>query len=245
MFISYSWSDLQTVNSVIDYLQENFDIIDIAIDRKSIIPGSSIACQITKEIYTSDYVLVFLSSQSVKSNWVIKEINETLISEIINKRSILIPIKLEDCNIPENIAERLYIDFTNKSYSNLKQSIHSIVESKQHYSINHNFYQINIKEPNFEMYHTGEYFQWQTSLKFHEAINSYVLFNVDKSPNKPFKNYIVCKRVDMSSIISIVSNTLQITPTVNYLGDMCEIWFIDPKYPFVGVGDRRNNKWEI
>ncbi|MCP4268934.1 MAG: toll/interleukin-1 receptor domain-containing protein, partial [Candidatus Brocadiaceae bacterium] len=64
-----------------------------------------------------DYVGVILSSHSVDSPWVKKEVDIAMNQEIEGRRVKVLPLLLEDCELPGFIKGKLYADFRNpKSY---------------------------------------------------------------------------------------------------------------------------------
>lgn len=74
--------------------------------------GDSIFDEIYKGIEESGVVLLVISKHAIESGWVNSELNAALTKERQLKRNFLIPIKIDDCNAPLKIADRLYIDFT-------------------------------------------------------------------------------------------------------------------------------------
>ena len=59
---------------------------------------------------SSDYILVLLSPASVESKWVRQEIDLALSRELADRAIRLIPILIADCDIPEILRSRLYLD---------------------------------------------------------------------------------------------------------------------------------------
>jgi len=61
-------------------------------------------------------VLLFLSKAAIESNWIKTELESTLWDEINSAEVKIIPIKLEECEIPKLLRPRKYVDFS-KDYS--------------------------------------------------------------------------------------------------------------------------------
>ena len=80
VFISHSHKDKLTAKRVAAYLKESS--AEVWIDDESILVGDSIPDRIGEGIQSSDFVLVLLSSQSVKSGWVKREVETKLGEEI-------------------------------------------------------------------------------------------------------------------------------------------------------------------
>ncbi len=56
--------------------------------------------RLKKGINNSDFLLILLSNNSVKSNWVRAEWESTIWDENQNKEIRIIPILIEECEIP-------------------------------------------------------------------------------------------------------------------------------------------------
>ena len=80
-------------------------------DKWDIHPGDSLIEKISEGISESSYLLVLLSKNSVKSNWVKKELEIALARQIADKRIKVIPCLLEDCEIPVFLQPIAYADF--------------------------------------------------------------------------------------------------------------------------------------
>lgn len=54
---------------------------------------------------------MILSKKSVESAWCKKELNSGLVRELEEKRVIVLPVVINDCEIPLFLREKLYADF--------------------------------------------------------------------------------------------------------------------------------------
>ncbi len=126
VFLSHSSADKSIVISVALDLQQRG--ISTWLDAFDILPGESIMTKINSGIEECSFALLFLSKNSVESNWVTKEWETMLWDEINLGKVKIIPIKLEECEIPKILQSKKYIDFS-KSYSDgLFQIIQTIKE---------------------------------------------------------------------------------------------------------------------
>lgn len=126
VFLSHSSYDKSMVVSVALDLQESG--ISTWLDAIDILPGESIVEKINKGLSECKYVLLFLSNNSVKSSWVTKEW-ETMLWDEINTRTIkIIPVKLDECEIPKILQTKKYIDFSTNYSCGLSELIHTIKE---------------------------------------------------------------------------------------------------------------------
>jgi hypothetical protein len=110
VFISYSHADRATAVSIATHLQEAG--ADVWIDSWQIEVGDSILEKINDGISTSDFLVVLLSKASVGSRWVKEELAEG--SVILAERgAFILPVLLEECEIPLFLRYRKYLRLDN------------------------------------------------------------------------------------------------------------------------------------
>ena len=73
--------------------------------------GDSIVQRIQDAIKEADALIVVLSKASVVSVWCNKEITAGLVRELEEKRVVILPVLLEDCEIPLFLRDKMYADF--------------------------------------------------------------------------------------------------------------------------------------
>lgn len=110
IFLSHSSVDKPLVEQVAFEL--NNEGIDVWLDKWEIENGDLLDEKINEGIKDSSFVIVFLTPDSVKSSWVQKELNETINKEKNENKKCLLLVKLKNCNLDEEINNRLYTDFT-------------------------------------------------------------------------------------------------------------------------------------
>jgi hypothetical protein len=81
------------------------------LDEWEISGGESIPTKIAEGIESSDVVLVVLSAASISSKWVENEWQAKHWDEVSSRRVSVIPILLEDCEIPTLLKTKRYLDF--------------------------------------------------------------------------------------------------------------------------------------
>lgn len=108
LFISYSHDDIIKVKRFALLL--SLHGFDLWMDEKNISSGDNYTTKILSGIHESDAYLVFLSKSSVKSPWVNAEIDFALREKIERKRLTIIPILLEDVDIPVSLLNIDYLD---------------------------------------------------------------------------------------------------------------------------------------
>ncbi|MGM4965759.1 TIR domain-containing protein [Tardiphaga sp. 1201_B9_N1_1] len=118
IFISYSQKD----SSFVDALARNLvhRRHHIWMDRWELKVGDSLIERIQSALTGSSAVLVILSKNSVESEWCKKELNATLMRELAEKKALLMPCVIDDCEIPLFLREKLYADFRHDPDKGLK-----------------------------------------------------------------------------------------------------------------------------
>jgi hypothetical protein len=80
-------------------------------DRWELNIGDSLISRIQGALTEADAILIVLSRKSVSSEWCKKELNAGLIRELEEKRVVVLPCVVEECNIPLFLRDKLYADF--------------------------------------------------------------------------------------------------------------------------------------
>jgi hypothetical protein len=78
--------------------------------------GECIPSKIEHAVSEADYVVIVLSPDSVKSGWVDREWKSKYWDEIQETRTLVLPVLLRDCRIPQLLKTKKYADFT-ENYS--------------------------------------------------------------------------------------------------------------------------------
>lgn len=109
IFISYSHAD----KDFVDKLAANLIKHDahVWVDRWELNVGDSILNRVQEAIQASSALLIVLSKASVASEWCKKELSAGLMRELDEKRVIVLPVLVEDCEIPLFLREKLHADF--------------------------------------------------------------------------------------------------------------------------------------
>ena len=113
IFLSHSSEDKGFVRELHKILRGNN--IESWIDEAEIKIGDSLIKKISEGIEMADYVAIILSPKSMKSNWVKKELEMAVTKERNNSGKKVLPILIEDCEIPLYLQDKKYGDFRNSS----------------------------------------------------------------------------------------------------------------------------------
>lgn len=109
IFISYSHRDSEFATLLAAQLVKHK--AKVWIDQWELHVGNSIIDRIQHAIQGAGALLVVLSKFSVESEWCKKELSSGLLRELEEKRVVVLPVLIEDCDIPLFLRGKLYADF--------------------------------------------------------------------------------------------------------------------------------------
>ncbi len=109
IFVSYSHKNKEFVDRLCRNLIS--EKIHLWMDRWELKPGDSLMDSIQMALEHAGAILVVLSKSYIESNWCKKEMNAGLIRELEKKGNVIIPIIIEDCDVPIFLREKMYADF--------------------------------------------------------------------------------------------------------------------------------------
>lgn len=122
IFLSYAHDDEYAARIIADKMRKKgFGVLP---DMYELDTVDALASAIQNAISASDYLVVLLSPNSVKSAWVQKELNAALARELTTRDITLLPVIIADCEIPAVLASRQYIDLR----SNFEEGVDCLVE---------------------------------------------------------------------------------------------------------------------
>ena len=113
VFLSHNHADKDFVRRIGLRLQRRG--VDVWIDEAEIRPGDSLIEKISEGLGGCEYVLAFLSNNSVNAPWVKKELSIAITREIKGKLYNVIPVVLDDVSVPIWLEDKLYIDFSDEN----------------------------------------------------------------------------------------------------------------------------------
>ena len=126
IFISYSHADRTFVNKLAAHLVKAN--AHVWVDSWELNVGDSIVNRVQQAIQESSALLIVLSKSSVASEWCKKELNAGLMRELDEKRVLVLPVLVEDCEIPIFLREKLYADFRGKFDVGLKALLEAVAK---------------------------------------------------------------------------------------------------------------------
>lgn len=130
VFISHNSADKPFVRRLAASLR-SFGITSW-IDEAELNFGDSLIQSISSAIQSIDVVLAVISSHSVSSAWVSKELSLAMTKEITLSQVVVIPIIIDKCDIPFYLRDKLYADFTQAA--NYDVQLERLVRAIDHHS---------------------------------------------------------------------------------------------------------------
>lgn len=110
IFISHTHSDKPLVEPIALKLSEVFGQENVFYDSWSIQPGDGIINEMNEGLTKCKFFFFFVSKKSLDSGLVKLEWQNALMKSA-KKEIKFIPVKMDDCNMPEILLQNLYIDF--------------------------------------------------------------------------------------------------------------------------------------
>jgi hypothetical protein len=127
VFLSHSSKDKEIIRRIATDLTA--EGISVWLDEQRIRVGDSIPEGIAQGLAESDFFIIALSQHSVESEWVKRELNSALVDEISRRRVAILPVKLNEVEIPAAIRDKKYADFT-RSYRHGFQELLDSIKSR-------------------------------------------------------------------------------------------------------------------
>lgn len=125
VFICHSSGDKERVRKLYRALKS--DNVKCWFDEQDLLPGQDWEYEIGKAIRASRYVLVCLTAASInKAGYIQKELRRVLdvADEQPEGSTFIIPVRLEDCEIPERLRRWQWVDLSSQSgYERLLQAL--------------------------------------------------------------------------------------------------------------------------
>ena len=109
IFLSHTHADKPFVRRLAQDLQVAG--VRVWLDEAEMMIGDSLIEKIREGIDQMEYLGVILSQHSVKSEWVKREVDVAMNQEIEGKRVKVLPLVIDDCELPGFLKGKLYADF--------------------------------------------------------------------------------------------------------------------------------------
>jgi len=122
IFISYSHQNKDFVDKLA--LQLVHRNVNVWLDRWELSIGDSIFDKVQDAVDGASALLVIMSKASVSSEWCKRELSAGFLRELEERRVVVMPVLLEDCELPLFARGKLYADFR----ANFDEGLKTVVE---------------------------------------------------------------------------------------------------------------------
>lgn len=110
VFLSHNSKDKPWVRKLAERLTS--DGVIVWLDEAEINIDDSLIEKISSGIHEMNFVAAIISSNSIDSSWVQKEISIAMSKEIAGRVVTVLPLLIEQCTLPASLLDKLYADFT-------------------------------------------------------------------------------------------------------------------------------------
>ncbi|MCD4823633.1 MAG: toll/interleukin-1 receptor domain-containing protein [Phycisphaerae bacterium] len=110
VFLSHNSKDKPWVSKLAERLMS--DGVLVWLDEAKLNIGDSLIENISAGIRDMKYVAAVISTNSIDSSWVQKEISLAMSKEIAGRKVTVLPLLIEKCTLPASLIDKLYADFT-------------------------------------------------------------------------------------------------------------------------------------
>lgn len=202
-FISYSYQDSEMADRIAYQLEQaNIRIFQ---DKLSLPAGSSISSTIRSELSASDYLVLLLSPEALKSKWVTQELEYAIEKDWRERAITVIPIKIKPCKIPPYIASWLLIDATRNLDNAIKKLI-EILRAAPEVNLE-KFSPIDFEKLIYDLLREYKFKNIQAASSFQDYGYDFIAFHENKDPfgRKEVTEWVVevkayKSRTDLSSL---------------------------------------------
>jgi len=124
VFISYSHKDAAFADRLAVALIAKS--IKVWKDSWKTLAGDSFVRKIQAGIEGASHFCLVLSRHSMRSKWVEKEIEQALLQESKGGEIVILPIRIDDCVVPDSLSDRLYVDFRSDFDAGVKRVLAAV-----------------------------------------------------------------------------------------------------------------------
>ena len=133
IFLSHSSKDKEFVRRLASDL--TMSNVPVWFDEWELKVGDSINKKIGEGLKESGWLAVVISNNSIKSSWVEKELNVGLTTELEKKQVFVLPLVIDDCEIPIFLRDKLFADFRTNYSTGLTSLLGRLIPEKSSISM--------------------------------------------------------------------------------------------------------------
>ncbi|MDN3659177.1 toll/interleukin-1 receptor domain-containing protein [Ferruginibacter paludis] len=124
LFICHASEDKSVAESIFESLKARG--FTIWFDKYEILVGDSIVEKVSNGLASTTELIVLLSTKSVEKKWVRKELNTILMQKLNGKEVRILPLKIDECDIPTLLVEYKHLDLKNGYDTCINELVQSI-----------------------------------------------------------------------------------------------------------------------
>ena len=125
VFISYNSADRHEAIKLTEMLRQRE--VEVWIDEEQIAFGDSIPQRIAEGLRECDVILALVSSSWAESRWCQAEYESLLVREIENGQTTVIPVRLDNTDLPPLLLQKKYFDIRVQGYPKFVYDLTSLV----------------------------------------------------------------------------------------------------------------------
>lgn len=124
IFICHASEDKEFVGKLVTELDRR--ALHAWYDKREILVGDSIVARINAALGKARYLIAILSPRSIKKPWVQRELDSTLMRQLKQANIRILPVLLENCDIPPLLQGIRYANFTESFTQGLQELLAAI-----------------------------------------------------------------------------------------------------------------------
>ena len=124
LFVCHASEDKAFVTKLVKVLDKYSD--HVWYDTREVLVGDSITRKVGEGLTDADYLIIVLSNISVTKPWVSRELGYALNKDLSDNDFTIIPVVIDDCEVPALIKDIRYADFREGFTCGINQVIGSI-----------------------------------------------------------------------------------------------------------------------
>ncbi len=137
IFLSHNHKDKTLVRQIAETLEKVYEQDKVFYDEWSIQPGDSIIQQMNEGLTICKYFFFFVSKNSLMSKMVELEWQSALVKKV-KENIAFVPVRIDNCIIPQILANTLYIDLFTQGLDVAKRQIVDVINGTNTYRSNIN-----------------------------------------------------------------------------------------------------------
>ncbi|RDK85584.1 uncharacterized protein DUF3298 [Marinirhabdus gelatinilytica] len=196
VFISYAKEDYKFAEQLYDFLETtNYNPW---LDKKKILPGQDWNFILRKELRDSDFIILLLSKTSVqKRGYIQREFKLALeyYEEKLDDDIFLIPVKIDDCEVPLKLGKFQWVEYLNGFESILKAMN---LQRKKHIDIEQSKLSSN---DTFEFEEINEKLNYEAEIKLDIQVNFIQFLNKKNSDINDINHIIKGRKAESIAFV--------------------------------------------